>query len=266
MVFSNLTCHLEDTGTGKKDERGSSNQEAFPSAGKNTRIVLVPCHAWKCVPTTISSGLDISEVPGCHLLPQISSQWGSQKLLQWLVFQELTAYLSVSNLLLTQWIMAILSKGCKLDNFESCKSLKLSFTNTWGLHSNFVECESFLESKSHDILALCEANLDESIGLAISLGYLPLIRKDSITYIHGLAFYVKEGFLFEWGSSENSADSSLCFWLALLYPVHYLFFLYQSSLCKIFDCISSNIDEVLSINPLQMCLSLEDLMSIIRTG
>ena len=68
MVFSDMTCHLEDTGIGKKDKRGSSNQKPFPSAGKNTRIVLVPCHAWKCVPTTISSGLDISEVPGCHLL------------------------------------------------------------------------------------------------------------------------------------------------------------------------------------------------------
>ena len=24
-------------------------------------------HAWKCVPTAISSGVDISEIPGCHL-------------------------------------------------------------------------------------------------------------------------------------------------------------------------------------------------------
>ena len=40
--------------------------------------------------------------------------------------------------------MAILSKGCKPDNFEARKSLKLSFTNTQGLRSNFVECESFL--------------------------------------------------------------------------------------------------------------------------
>ena len=51
-----------------------SDQEASPSAGKNTRIVLVPCHTWKCVPTAISGGVDISEVPGCHLLRQMSSQ------------------------------------------------------------------------------------------------------------------------------------------------------------------------------------------------
>ena len=28
---------------------------------------------------------------------------------------------------------------------------------------NFVDCESFLESNSPDILALCETNLDDSI-------------------------------------------------------------------------------------------------------
>ena len=48
----------------KETELRSSNQEASPSAGKNTGVVLVPSHAWKCVPTTIYSGVDISEVPG----------------------------------------------------------------------------------------------------------------------------------------------------------------------------------------------------------
>ena len=52
----------------KKTELGSSHQEAFPAAVKNTGTVLVPCCAWKCVPTAISDGVDISEVPGCHLL------------------------------------------------------------------------------------------------------------------------------------------------------------------------------------------------------
>ena len=58
--------------------------------------------------------------------------------------------------------MAILSKACKPDNFESHNSLRLSFTNIWGLGSNFVDYESFLESNSPDILSLCEANLDGS--------------------------------------------------------------------------------------------------------
>ena len=39
-------------------------------------------------------------------------------------------------------------------------------------------------------------------------GYLPLIRKDSSTYVHGLAVYVKEGLPFAQGLSlENFADS-----------------------------------------------------------
>ena len=50
LAFSDLTCHLEDTGIGvfwlpdsKEIQLGSSDQEASPSAGKNTGVVLVPC-------------------------------------------------------------------------------------------------------------------------------------------------------------------------------------------------------------------------------
>ena len=53
-------------------------------------------------------------------------------------------------------------------------------------------------------------------------------------------------------SIENSSDSYLCFRLTLLHSVPYFFLLYRSlssSLCTVFDSISSNIDEVLSINP-----------------
>ena len=70
--------------------------------------------------------------------------------------------------------------------------------------------------------------------------------------MHGLAVYVKEGLPFAQDLSlENSADSYLCFRLALLYSVSYFFFLYRSpssSLCTVFGSISTNIDEVLSIN------------------
>ena len=127
--------------------------------------------------------------------------------------------------------MLILSKAYKPDNFESHNSLKLSFMNIRGLHSNFVDCESFLESNSPDILALCETNLDDSIdsGNFSVRGYLPLIRKDSVTHMHGLAVYVKEELPFAWDlSQENSADSYLCFRLALFHSVSYFFFLYQS--------------------------------------
>ena len=85
--------------------------------------------------------------------------------------------------------MTILSKACKPDNFKLHNPLKLSFTNIQGLHSNFLDCEFFLESNSLDILALCESNLAYSIdsgNFSVS-GYLPLIRKDSGTHMHGLA-------------------------------------------------------------------------------
>ena len=143
--------------------------------------------------------------------------------------------------------MAILSKGCKPNNFESQNSLKLSFMTNCVFCSNFVECEAFVESNSPDILALCETNLDEStdFGNFSVVGYVPLIWKDSITHMHGFAVYVKEGLPFAWDLSlESSADSYLFFWLALLHSMCYFFFLYQlpfSSLCTIFDSISSNI-------------------------
>ena len=76
-------------------------------------------------------------------------------------------------------------------------------------------------------------------------GYLLLVRKDSTTHVHGDAVYVKEGLPFAWDlSQENSA--------VLLMFSSYFFFLYQSSslsLCTVFDSVSSNIDEILSINP-----------------
>ena len=71
--------------------------------------------------------------------------------------------------------------------------------------------------------------------------------------MHGLAVYVKEGLPFAQDISlENSADSYLCFRLALLHSVSYFLFLYlspSSSSCTVFHSISSSIDEVLSINP-----------------
>ena len=71
--------------------------------------------------------------------------------------------------------------------------------------------------------------------------------------MHGLTVYVKEGLPFAQDLSlENSADSYLRFRPALLHSVSYFFFFYQSpslSLCTDFDSISSNIDEVPSINP-----------------
>ena len=96
----------------------------FASAVTNTRVVLVPCRAWKCVPTASFSGMDILEVTGCYLLKQMNSQWVSQKLLQGSMSQELTVYFSVFSCIDSM-------KGSKVhksSNFESHSSLKLSFT------------------------------------------------------------------------------------------------------------------------------------------
>ena len=130
--------------------------------------------------------------------------------------------------------MAILSKACKPDNFESHNSLKLSFTNIRGLRSNFVDCESFLESNSPDILALCETNLDDSIdsGNFSVRVYLPLIRKDSSSHMHGLAVYVKEGLPFSQDLSLQilmfiTVFTSLS--VLLLFPLSITFYVFVHS-------------------------------------
>ena len=117
--------------------------------------------------------------------------------------------------------MAILSKACKPNNFELHNSVKLSFMNIRGLCSNFVGCESFLESNSPDILALCETNMDDSIdsGIFSVRGYLPLIQKDSSTHMHGLAVYVKERLPFAWGASLETLQ-------VLTYDFDWLYFTY----------------------------------------
>ena len=62
---------------------------------------------------------------------------------------------------------------------------------------NFVEYESSLESDSHEILAVCETNLDDSIYSAnFSVRSYSIIGADSFTHMHGLTVYVKEGLLF----------------------------------------------------------------------
>ena len=142
--------------------------------------------------------------------------------------------------ILTQWIMAILSKVCKPYNLESHNSLKLSFANVWGLRSNFIHYESFFESNFPDILALYERNKYDSGNFTVR-GYFSLIWKDSTTHMYDLAVYVKEGLPFAWVLSVvNFSGFYLCFQLALLKSVSYFFFLYRlpsSYLCTVFDSI-----------------------------
>ena len=56
LAFSDQNCHLKEMGIGvfwlhcdcKEAELGSSDQEASPSAGKNTGLVLEWKWKWKC--------------------------------------------------------------------------------------------------------------------------------------------------------------------------------------------------------------------------
>ena len=66
--MSGCTVPLDSTET----KLGRSDEEPSPSAGKYIRVVIVPCWALKCVPTAILGAVDISEVPGCHLLHEFS--------------------------------------------------------------------------------------------------------------------------------------------------------------------------------------------------
>ena len=107
--------------------------------------------------------------------------------------------------------------------------------------------------------------------LAISLrDYLPFNPKGfyCITQKHGLAICVKEGLpLARDLSLENSEDSYLCFRLALLHSVSYFFFLYRlPCLCVPLLILFHLTYMRLSRSTHLLCLSLETLMFIIRTG
>ena len=97
---------------------------------------------------------------------------------------------------------------------ESHNSLKLVFTNTGGLGSNFVGFQFSLESNSLDICVLCEANYEDSVVSRnfFCMVHVPLVGKDSVTHMHGREVYVKERLSFTWDiSEENSEYSYFCF-------------------------------------------------------
>ena len=71
FAFSNLTYHLEDIGIGvfwnvlpdsKGTELSSSAQEASPSAGKITGVVLVPCSRMEVRPYSYFRWLRVTKI------------------------------------------------------------------------------------------------------------------------------------------------------------------------------------------------------------
>ena len=97
-------------------------------------------------------------------MPEKNSGYGtgSQKLLKGLVSHELTAYLSIFNPFQLNELWPYYQKHVNQIFLNYITLIKLRLTNIKGIRSNFLDCESFLESNSPDILALCETNLDDS--------------------------------------------------------------------------------------------------------
>ena len=114
----------------------------------------------------------------------------------------------------------------------------------WGLCSNIGCCDFFIRSNYLDIFALYETSLANSIDSSnFSVrSYLPLIRKDLVTRMHGLALYVKEELRFASDLSfETSENSYSCFWMAFQLSFSALLFfrcqLPFSSLFTIFNVV-----------------------------
>ena len=145
--------------------------------------------------------MDILEVPACYDICYdrwILSEGHKNYFKDWCLMNSQPTFLFLNYLNKPHGLRPYFQKACKPNNFESHNSLKLSFTNIWGLCVSFLDCESFLESNSPEILALCETNPEGSVGSGnfFVRVYLPLIWKDSSTYMHAVAVYVKEGLPF----------------------------------------------------------------------
>ena len=153
MASSDLTCYLRIQEwvffgctvppDSKETEFGNINQEVFPSACKNTGVVLAPCSnsyfrrfryrwvSWVLLITTDKFSVRVIK---------ITSGIGVYRTQSLLIF-------------ISFWLtkMVILWKVRKPDNFESLNSLKISFANIQGLHFDIFGCEPFLNSNSPDI-------------------------------------------------------------------------------------------------------------------
>ena len=170
------------------------------------------------------------------------------------MFHEITAYLSVFNLFLTQWIMAILSKGCKPGNSESQSSLKLSFVN---IQSNTVNVnlslnQTFLRFllRQNQLIQLIHMT---QVILAISLWGVIFLQQERILFLICMVLQLmwkKDFLLYETYLWKFCRFLLMFLWL--YFTLFWFFFLYQSpysSLCTVFYSTSTNIDEVLLINP-----------------
>ena len=124
------------------------------------------------------------------------------------------------------------------------KSVKLSFTNIGGLRSNFVGCESFLESNPPDILALYESKVEDSVdsnklsergcseGFCISHAWSCCLYKEWSSFCQELFSGNLSGFVFMFSTGFTYYGALLTF------PLLIITFVFMRT---IFDVISSNI-------------------------
>ena len=82
----------------KETKLGSSNQEVSPSAGKNTRVVLVPCLRMEVRPYSYFQWYGYFWGPCLSFVMTDEFSMSVTKIIQGLVSHELTAYLSIFNL------------------------------------------------------------------------------------------------------------------------------------------------------------------------
>ena len=113
-----------------------------------------------------------------------------------------------------------------MSSFSYCyihNSLKLSFTNICGLCSNFVDCQSFLESNSPDILTLWETNIDDSIDsgnfsvTGYSYAWSRSLCERRTSFCTGLISRKFCRFLFMFSNGFTSLSVSLLFPLSITF-------------------------------------------------
>ncbi|XP_065680992.1 uncharacterized protein LOC136094820 [Hydra vulgaris] len=184
----------------------------------------------------------------CYSLGFISGN----KAIAWANKQCTEYYLCFESSSLTNFKMNKVTKTIKHKKPQSSpSSLNLSFTNIRGLRSNFSSVESYLLQSSPDLIALCETNLSSAVSsydLSVD-GYLPLIRKDSNSHMLGLGIYIsKNSPICRETRFESTDYSFMCFCLAPLHSITFLFVLYRSPSsqdCTLLDVISDCIDQAL---------------------
>ena len=103
-------------------------------------------------------------------------------------------------------------------------------TALWSLHLPIFEFFnlSLIKFSWHSSSMWDRLGWNDGSGNVSVKGYLPLIRKDSVIHMHGLAVYVKEGLVFAWDLYlKNSVDSHVFNWLCFIQCCVFLLFLWS---------------------------------------